>query len=262
MFIELDIKTVVLVFFICYNNNGMIEGDIVKKTKIINVSVDITTYDEMLENIKEAIQKKQKTTIMAINPKKIMFARENALLKEALDHATYSIPDGYQIVKKVKELKKRVTGIDLMQKICNKHEEMDAKIFLYGSTKKNVELAKQQLIQQYPNIKIAGVIDGYQKSDIVIKHINESNANIVFVALGSPKQELWMHENKDNIHASVIMGVGGSFDVIAGQVKRAPVLLQKMGLEWLYRFLKQPKKMLEIPIYVKYLKLVRSENKK
>lgn len=240
----------------------MIEGDKVKKKKILNVSVDITTYDEMFENIKKAIQECQKMTIMAINPKKVMLANENTLLKEALDQATYSIPDGYQIVKKIKELKKRVTGIDLMQKICKQHDEIGAKIFLYGSTKKNVELASLQLKKKYPNINIVGFIDGYQESEIVIESINKNNPNIVFVALGSPKQEFWIHENKEKICASVIMGVGGSFDVIAGQVKRAPIFLQKLGLEWLYRFMKQPKKMLEIPIYIKYLKLVRREVKK
>ena len=233
-----------------------------EKVKILDVFVSVTTYNEIIFDIKNAIKNNKKYLIMAINPKKIMLARENKQLKQALDNSTCSIPDGYQIVKSCDKIKSRITGIDLMQKICKEHKKVGAKIFLYGASSESVKLAKQKLKEKYSGIKIVDYIDGYQKDDIVIDKINKSKANIVFVALGSPKQEIWINEHKNEITANIIMGVGGSFDVISGNVKRAPVLFQKLGLEWLYRFIKQPKRMREIPLYINYLKLVRKEVKK
>ena len=93
----------------------------------------------------------------------------------------------------------------------------------------------------------------------VIDSINESGANIVFVGLGSPKQEKWIYENKDKITANVIMGVGGSIDVFSGNVKRAPKIIRKLGLEWMYRMIKDPKRIKDVPKYFKYIRLIKKE---
>ena len=227
-----------------------------QKELILDVLVDVITPQEIIEEIDVSLKNNLKYSIMAINPKKIMLAQENKTLKKALNNVTCAIPDGYYVVNQSKNIKERVTGIDLMQKICEEHEKLGIKIFLYGSSKKNLLLTKDVLESKYKNIKIVGYADGYEKKDI-IRAINGSKANIVFVALGSPKQEIWIDNNKHKIYANIVMGVGGSFDVISGSVKRAPEFMQRFGFEWLYRFIKEPRRMREIPIYVKYLYLVK-----
>jgi len=142
-----------------------------------------------------------------------------------------------------------------MDKICLLANNEKYKIFLYGAEEEVVKKAKKCLEQKYSNIKIVGYLNGYVNDlDKIIKTINKSKADILFVALGSPKQERWIIQNKEKIDAYVLQGVGGSFDVISGNIKRAPIWMQKYGLEWLYRTIKQPERFKRIfptlPLFV------------
>lgn len=130
-------------------------------------------------------------------------------------------------------------------------------MFLYGAKKEVISKAKEKLTEKYKNIQIVGTIDGYEKdNDKIIKEINNSKADIVFVALGSPKQEYWITENMDKTCAKVFQGVGGSFDVISGNIKRAPMWAQKHGFEWLYRLIKEPKRIFRQAKLVNFLALI------
>jgi len=228
------------------------------KEKILGINVSITDYQKIIDDIKKSIDKKEKKTIIAINPEKILKAKENDEIKKILNKADYQIPDGIGVIyaSKLKKgkIKSRITGIDLMDKICLLANNEKYKIFLYGAEEEVVKKAKKCLEQKYSNIKIVGYLNGYVNDlDKIIKTINKSKADILFVALGSPKQERWIIQNKEKIDAYVLQGVGGSFDVISGNIKRAPIWMQKYGLEWLYRILKEPKRILRQIKILKFL---------
>lgn len=226
-----------------------------KRIEILGIPVDNFSKEEILKKIRKTIiNNKEQIAIIAINPKKIMLANEDKELKSIIQETEILIPDSAHLGRKMGE---RITGIDLMENICN--EVKEAKIFLYGSIEENVKTAKINLERKNKDIEIVGYVNGFVYGQEVIDRINNSKANILFVALGSPKQEKWIHSNRDKIKANVIMGVGGSIDVLSGKIKRAPRFIRKLGLEWLYRMIKEPKRFKDVPKFIKYLNLIKKE---
>ena len=218
-----------------------------EKEKILGIDVCITTYEELRNAIKNDIQEKKKSYIVTINPEKVIKAKKDESLKDILNNAKYQIPDGIGIIyaSKIKKgkIKSRITGIDTMEMICDLSNKERFRIFMYGAEADVLEKAKIKLEEKYQNINICGYINGYEKNEkSVINKINNSKPDILFVALGSPKQEKFISQNFDNINCKILLGVGGSFDVISGKKKRAPKWVQKKGLEWLYRLIKEPKR--------------------
>ncbi len=230
-----------------------------KTTYILQVPVSITSYDEIIDTITKTIERKQKYSVVSINLNKIIKANESAEVMKIIKSFDCFIPDGVSVVRASKEINDRITGIDLFNKICDEHEKIGAKIFLYGAKQEIVETAKNNLIRKYNNIQIVGIENGYVKdNDYLINKINSSGANIVFIAMGSPKQERWIYENKNKLNANIFIGVGGTFDIISGKLKRAPMWIQKCGIEWLYRTIKEPKRLKNVPLQIKYyLKLIK-----
>lgn len=218
-----------------------------EKEEILGVEVCITTYNELKKCVKNDIEQKRKSYIVTINPEKVIKASKDESLKRILNDAKYQIPDGVGIIyaSKIKKgkIKSRITGIDTMEMICSLANEENFRIFMYGAEQEVIEKAKINLEKKYKNINICGCINGYEKdTQKIIDKINKSNADILFVALGSPKQELFIAKNIDKINCKILLGVGGSFDVISGKKKRAPKWMRKKGLEWLYRLIKEPKR--------------------
>ena len=231
------------------------------KENILGIDVTVTDYDSLKKSVEKDIKNNKKSFIVAINPEKILKARKDESLKELLNNADYQIPDGIGVVyaSKLKKgkIKSRITGIDCMEMLCEESNLKGYKIFLYGAKKEVIKEAKHKLEEKYKNIKIVGTIDGYEKdNDKIIKAINKSKADIIFVALGSPKQENWIVANKDKVCVKIFQGEGGSFDVISGNIKRAPKWMQNLGLEWLYRLIKEPKRIFRQIKLVKFLGLV------
>lgn len=215
------------------------------KENILGIDVSNLNYDELAASLINDINNKRKAFIVAINPEKIMKAQKDRSLRELLNKATYQIPDGIGVILASKmmdgNIRTRVTGIDSMLKLCEVAAEHGKTVFLYGAKPGVAEKAKKELEKKYPGLQIVGVMDGYEKDQSKIKNaINTSKPDILFVALGSPRQENWIINNMDNLHPYVYQGVGGSFDVISGNLKRAPESFQKLGLEWLYRLIKEP----------------------
>lgn len=215
------------------------------KETFLGVNVSTQTYEQLSQNLLNDINKNKKSFIVAINPEKIMKAQEDETLRELLNKATYQIPDGIGVILasiiKGGKIRRRVTGIDMMLKLCEVAAENDKKIFLYGAKPGIASEAKVKLEEKYPGIQIVGTLNGYEKDETVITEtINSSEADIIFVALGSPTQENWIIEHMDELAPKVYQGVGGSFDVVSGRLKRAPAFFQKLGLEWLYRLIKEP----------------------
>ncbi|MDC7719345.1 WecB/TagA/CpsF family glycosyltransferase [Priestia megaterium] len=228
------------------------------KENILGIDVCSDTYDELAVKLLQDIDKGRKSFIVAINPEKIMKAQEDRELKSLLNQATYQIPDGIGVIlaSKLKKgrIRERVTGIDMMLKLCKEATNNGKRIFLYGAKPGIADEAKAKLEEMFPGILIIGTLNGYEKNEEVIERtINDSGAEIVFVALGSPAQENWIIAHKEKLNPSVYQGVGGSFDVISGRLNRAPAVFQKFGLEWLYRLLKEPwrwKRQLELPRFL------------
>ncbi|PVE71646.1 WecB/TagA/CpsF family glycosyltransferase [Priestia megaterium] len=228
------------------------------KENILGIDVCSDTYDELAVKLLQDIDKGRKSFIVAINPEKIMKAQEDRELKSLLNQATYQIPDGIGVIlaSKLKKgrIRERVTGIDMMLKLCKEATNNGKRIFLYGAKPGIADEAKAKLEEMFPGILIVGTLNGYEKNEEVIERtINDSGAEIVFVALGSPAQEHWIIAHKEKLNPSVYQGVGGSFDVISGRLNRAPAVFQKFGLEWLYRLLKEPwrwKRQLELPRFL------------
>lgn len=237
-----------------------------KNEKYLEVEVTPFSMKEVVDKVDKTIIKNEKAFIVAINPEKIMKAENNESLKDLINSADIKIPDGSGVViaSKIKKgsIKERVTGIDLMKKISFLSGEKGYKIFLLGAKPEVAKRASKVLEEEIKNINIVGIHDGYFEGDEeIINLINDSKANIVFIALGSPRQELWIKNNMNKINSNIFMGVGGSFDVICGDINRAPIWMQKIGAEWLYRLIKEPSRISRVKVLPKFILKVLFEKK-
>lgn len=215
------------------------------KENYLGVDVSVYSYEQLTSALLDDMKQNKKSFIVAINPEKIMKAQQDPSLLALLNRADYQIPDGIGVILasrlKGGNIRQRVTGIDMMLKLCETAAKVGKKVFLYGAKPGVALKAKENLEKMYPGIQICGCLDGYVKDEATIEEtINEAAPDIIFVALGSPVQEYWIVNHMDKLHPKVYQGVGGSFDVISGKIKRAPKLFQKLGLEWLYRLFKEP----------------------
>jgi N-acetylglucosaminyldiphosphoundecaprenol N-acetyl-beta-D-mannosaminyltransferase len=232
-----------------------------KRIEILDVPVDCVDMQDALEFIDKLIQKNNKaSSIIAINPEKIMAAQKSSLLLHQLHNASLLIPDGIGVVFAAQLLGLgklfRVPGSDLMPEICKRSVEKGYKIFLYGSSAKVNAKVMKSLRKRYTGINIVGNQHGYLNEDEhneLIEQINRSKAEILFIALGSPRQEIWMKQNLAKLTTvKVCQGVGGTFDVLAGSVKRAPKLFLYLNLEWLYRLITNPSRLMRqkaLPVF-------------
>ncbi|WP_108668932.1 WecB/TagA/CpsF family glycosyltransferase [Peribacillus acanthi] len=216
-----------------------------QKETYFGVNVSPLSYDEILQDIEGRMLKNEQSTIIAVNPEKVMKAQEDEQLCELINNSTYQIPDGIGILlaSKLKKgnITSRVTGVDMMDKLLEFASQKGYKVFLYGAKEEVVKKAKEKIEEKYPTITISGYENGYVKDmDALVHKINESQADMLFVAMGSPRQELWIREHMPKLNVKVFQGVGGSFDVFAGHVQRAPEFYRNLGLEWFYRLMKEP----------------------
>lgn len=227
-----------------------------KHVKILSIPflhIDQKNFVALLDS---HIEKKEKAFVITANPEVVMRANEDSQFKEYTKEATYICADGIGVVKAAKilgnPLPERVTGYDTMIHLLKIGNEKKYKIFLLGAQRNTLMKTVQNIQRNYPNVEIVGYEDGYfnwEENDIVDRIVNRK-PDLVFVALGVPRQEKWICENINHFSQGVFIGVGGSFDVIAGTVKRAPVFWQKLNLEWFYRLITQPtriKRMLALP---------------
>lgn len=227
-----------------------------EKVSVLGFEVCSTTYDEIIENIFKDFDKQEQLFIVNINPEIAMKNYKEEEIKRIFNAQKYQIPDGIGILLaaklKGKKVKERITGIDLMNLLCEKSVEQQAKIFLYGAKEGIAKKAKEELEKEYPGIQIVGICHGYEDEEKAYEEIKKSQPDIVFVATSSPKQEKFIIKNKERLpEVKIFMGVGGSFDVISKTVKRAPKWIIKFNLEWLYRLLQEPKR------FFRQLKLIQ-----
>ncbi|WP_255248132.1 WecB/TagA/CpsF family glycosyltransferase [Terribacillus saccharophilus] len=215
--------------------------------KIMDIPfVNITQRDLLKGELYPRLQESKTSYIVTANPEIVMYAKEDKSYKEAILTADYIIPDGAGIViaSKVlkKPLKERVTGFDLMIKLLSHAEGNNLSCYFLGAKEEVVQEAMKRVKRDYPELKIAGHHHGYfdLEDASIAERVKEANPDIVFAALGFPKQELWINKYMSGFKKGLFMGVGGSFDILAGNTKRAPYFWIKLNLEWLYRLLKEP----------------------
>lgn len=238
------------------------------KVKILNVKIDKVNMEEAYNKFIALFKNESISTIFTPNPEIVMKTQTDSELMDIINSGDLVVPDGIGLVYASKihglGLKERVPGIELMDKILNYCNKTKKSIFLLGAEPEIIERAAKNIGEQYKNIKTINYHHGYFKEDEeleILDIINEKKPDILFVGLGSPKQEKWINEHKKILNATVAMGVGGSFDVWSGKLKRAPKLFIKLNIEWLYRFLRQPKRfkrLLSIPRFM--LKVLLNKN--
>lgn len=229
-------------------------------TKILGAGIHQVTMDEALKQIENFILEGSPHHIITLNAEILYKATHEAELMQIINQAHLVTPDGAGILWAAKQLgqpmAERVTGIDLLQNIAREAPKASWRLYLHGGAPGVAAKAADNLRAKHPGIQIVGISHGFipqEKQQALLEDIKKAKPHILLVALGAPKQEYWIKENLKSLGVPVAIGVGGSFDVIAGNVKRAPQWMQKIQLEWLYRFIKEPwrfKRMLALPKFM------------
>ncbi len=222
------------------------------RQRLLGAPFDLVNMETSLDCVRAMLDSDACHAVFAVNPEKVIACQKDKSLAAALDDATLVIPDGIGIVLASRLLKMgnpgRVAGADLMPKICELAANRGKSVFFFGAKPGVVDAAAKILCERYPRLSIAGTSDGYVQEehyDRLVDRINESGAAVLFVGLGSPRQELWVQAHRDRLETvRVCQGVGGTFDAICGDPPRAPGIVQRLYLEWLYRLITQPSRLM------------------
>ncbi|MFA5577685.1 MAG: WecB/TagA/CpsF family glycosyltransferase [Tissierellaceae bacterium] len=219
-------------------------------TKICNV-----TMEEALEKIGAFLGGEDLRVIFTPNTEIVMAAREDSNLRDIINQGDLVVPDGIGLIyaSKIKKrpLKERVTGYDISMNLLKTANENSHSLYLLGGKEGIAKAAGDKIGEIYPNIRLLGYHHGYfkgshngyrghEEEEKIVSEINSLRPDIIFLGLGFPKQELWININKSRIKAKLIIGNGGVMDVLSGEAKRAPEIFIRLGLEWLYRLIKEP----------------------
>ena len=225
---------------------------------VLGVGFDNVTMEEAVEAGAALLREEKTAYVVTPNPEIVEVCRQDPAAMEAVRNADLVLPDGIGVVKGAAilgtPLKGRVPGIEFASGLMEKMAASGHSLFLLGAKPGVAELAAEKLTKKYPGLRIAGTHDGYfQEDGPVVSAIAESGADCVFVCLGAPKQELWMRRNGKATGAKLLCGIGGSLDVFAGVVERAPKFWCDHNLEWFYRLCKEPKRigrMMKLPLFL------------
>mgnify|MGYP006286930243 CR=1 FL=1 len=224
------------------------------------VVIDNVTMTEAVDRLYSFLDQEKNHSIFTPNSEILMNAQRDAELRNVLNMSDMTVADGAGVVLASKILGNRlvakVSGIDLVENLFLQTSKKEISFFFLGGKVGVAKEAKEKVANSYLGVKVVGYNDGYfsfEEEKDVIEKINSSNADVLLVGLGAPKQEKWIHKNKDKLKVKVCIGIGGALDVFAGQVKLAPDFFRRNGLEWLYRLYKEPwrfKRMLNIPQFI------------
>lgn len=236
-----------------------------RRIQILGTSIDIDDMESSVQIIGNAVSAGTRLRIVTANPEMIYLAARDDRLQQAINCADLVLPDGIGVVWAARrqgvKLRERVTGIDLTYRLLEEGNRKGWRFFLLGAKPGVAETAVFKLYKRYPRITFACYHGYFSKEEEieVISRIKKFSADILLAGLGCPLQEYWLAENSDL--AVVSMGIGGTIDVLAGKVKRAPRWVRKIGLEWLYRLGRNPgriKRQINLPRYV--LEVLRQDN--
>ena len=238
-----------------------------KRIEFLKAPMDIATMQETVTFIESRIEKKQFLQHVVVNVAKIVNMQKDPVLAESVKACEVINIDGMGVVFGARflghDVPERVAGVDLFHELLAMSAKRDFSVFLLGATDEVVSKTVSKVKAQNPNLNIAGYNDGYfwDDEEAVVTKIRESGAKLLFVAITSPKKENFINKWQDKLGVDFVMGVGGTFDVVAGKVKRAPQWMQKVGLEWLYRVIQEPGRMWKryLKTNTKFLMLLLTE---
>lgn len=236
---------------------------------IFGIRVSKVDMKTTVSYLTDAVHNREPHQVITANPIMVMAALENPSYMEIMKSAELVVPDGTGVVWAAdychEPVAERVAGFDLLHELLRQGESYNWRVYLLGSTPEVIRETASRLQTGYPGIVIAGYHDGYfgpDEDEQILAGILEAKPDLLFVARGADSQEPWIAKYKSRLQIPVMMGVGGSFDVISGKSRRAPKAFQKLRAEWLYRLLKEPtryKRMLALPKFA--VKVVREKEK-
>lgn len=232
------------------------------RINVLGVGFDNVSMNEAVARGVDMLGQPGAHYVATPNPEIVEICRENLAARQAVNGADLVLADGIGIIKGAQilgtPLKARNPGIEFAAQLMGEMAERGLSLYLLGAKPGVAELAAEKLAARYPGLKIAGTHDGYfQEDGPVIEAIRRSGADCVFVCLGAPKQELWMARHGEATGAHLLCGLGGSLDVFAGVVERAPKFWSDHGLEWFYRLCKDPRRagrMLKLPLFLVHVR--------
>ena len=228
------------------------------KIDVMGLKFDSMTMDEALSRAEALLRGEKAAYVVTPNAEIAYEALHDGQLREMLNGADLMLPDGAGVVLASKLLrtpvKQKVAGVDFAAGLLGILERNGQSLYLLGGKTGIGELAAQKMLEAHPQLRIAGIADGYFRDEApVIAKINASGADALFVCLGAPKQERFMVQHRQELHVHLMAGLGGSLDAFAGTVQRAPAWMIRLNLEWLYRLIREPKRfrrMLRLPKYL------------
>ena len=217
---------------------------------LFGIPILAVTMSEILDVLRKQIEKREPIQIGVVNAAKVVNMHRDNSLREDVLSSDLILADGAAVVLASvllrKPLPERVTGIDLMYELFQQGKNLGYRVYCLGATEVVSKTIEDKIKSDYPGLILAGRHNGYftsEEEESIANEIAESKADILLVAMTSPKKENFLARWSDRINVPICHGVGGSFDVMAGKVKRAPMFWQKMGMEWLYRVIQEPRRM-------------------
>ncbi|MBK7921182.1 MAG: WecB/TagA/CpsF family glycosyltransferase [Veillonella sp.] len=230
-----------------------------KRIDILSVPIDVITKDETIQRVQEMMNEPGLHIVATANAEMVMLANSNPSLHTILANASLVVPDGAGVLWAAEQngehFPERVAGIDVAKGLFKVASEQSIPVYCLGAAPGVAEKAVSNIEQEVGPLNIVGIHDGFnaEEETNIIRTIEEGGAKIIFVALGIPKQEEWIQHKLSHLDGVVAMGIGGSFDVLAGNIPRAPEWMQHNRLEWLYRLYLEPKRigrMMSIPKFM------------
>lgn len=222
------------------------------KKRILSINVCNGSQNDFVDEIFSYSRRKQSSYVCFANVHMLVEAHTSPSFNDVVNSADIVAPDGFPVAKSFDFIygikQQRIDGSSIMKRVLTECQMSRKKVFFYGGTQEMLDKAAIYLKTKYSNLNIAGMFAppfrplAQQEKETIIETINRSDADFVFVVLGCPKQESWMHEMRNKVPC-VMLGIGGALPMILGIYKRAPVWLQKMGMEWFYRFCQEPKRL-------------------
>ena len=225
---------------------------------VLGTKFDNLTMDEALARGEALMKEHAGCYVVTPNPEIVMLCREDPATAAAVDAASLVIADGIGVIHGAKilgtPLRQKLPGIDFTTALMERMAGKGQSVFLLGAKPGVADMAAERLQKRFPGLVIAGTNDGYFSDDApIVSKISAARPDLLLVCLGAPKQEKWMHSHAGKLDVGLMIGAGGSLDVFAGTVERAPEKWQRAGLEWLYRLLKEPRRigrMMKLPQFL------------
>lgn len=232
---------------------------VLKTTDLMDVSFVNADMDAVVDDLNVRLSRAERTFLVTANPEIMMYAQKDQQYRHILQKADLVIPDGIGIIIASKILgdpiQQRLAGFDLMIQLFHLCAEKHYSVYFLGAEPSVIEEAVNQVKRQFPQTPVAGYHHGYFDMDdpSIVREIQSVKPDVVLVGLGFPRQEQWIARYRDSFNKGLFIGVGGSFDILAGKTKRAPLIWQKLNLEWLHRLILHPsrwKRMSVLPVFI------------